>query len=200
MNNFLFIDTSSTHLTVVANKGEEVAIRKIENCAMKHSVLLMDEIDKAFKEVDLTPQECHFFGCVIGPGSFTGIRIGISTIKGFAVGANKKMLPLTSFDLIAYNVEDKNFHVVIDGGREGYYVCGYGENKDIIFAPCYIQKEQVEKLNTPLYGFESLPFKNYTKLNACDCLYSAVKQNKDKITDNLQALYIRKSQAEENKK
>lgn len=200
MSNFLAIDTSATHLTVVANKGENTATRGITNCAMQHSVILMGEIDKTLKEVNLTPQECDFFACVVGPGSFTGIRIGISTIKGFALGTNKKMLPLTSFDLMAYNVKDKNFYIVIDGGRGGYYVCGYGENRDIILKPCYIQSEEVERLDGNLYGYENLTFKNYTKLNVCDCLYNAIKQNEDKLSDDLQALYIRKSQAEENAK
>lgn len=60
-NNFLAVDTSSRYLTVLAVKGEKKVIRYLPDCALQHSVMLMDEIDKAFKEADLTPAECGFF-------------------------------------------------------------------------------------------------------------------------------------------
>ena len=98
MNNFLAVDTSSRYLTVLAVKDGKPFLRHLPDCAMRHSVMLMDEIDKTLTQAGLTPAECGFFCAVTGPGSFTGIRIGISAMKGFALGTGKKLKPVTSFD------------------------------------------------------------------------------------------------------
>lgn len=201
MTDFLALDTSSKYLTVVAKKGEKIVRRYIAECAMKHSVILMSEIDNALKEADMTPSDCAFFAAVTGPGSFTGIRIGISAAKGMAFATGKKLLGVTSFDLIAYNVNScGNFAVAIDAMHGKYYVCGYCHDKKICLAPCYISGEEVRALGVPVYGFEDLPLENYTKINAGDCLYNAVCALSDNLTDTIHALYVRKSQAEEARK
>ena len=199
MSNFLCVDTSSRYLTVLAVKGDKVAVRHLPDCAMQHSVVLMDEIDRAFKEADLTPNECDFFCAVTGPGSFTGIRIGISAVKGFAVGADKPMLGLTSFELIAYNIKDKKFYTVIDAMHGSYYVCGYSDGGAIL-PPSYMSGEQVKNLCAPLYGFEDLPLEGYTKVDIKNNFYPAVCANQDKLSEDICALYVRKSQAEEGRK
>lgn len=175
-------------------------MRHLSDCALKHSVVLMGEIDKALKEADLTPAECDFFAAVTGPGSFTGIRIGISTVKGFAVGAGKPLVSVTAFDLLAYNVEDDNFYTVIDAAHSHCYVCGFDKDKNIVLAPSYLSFEEVEKLNAPLYGFEELPLPRYTRIDIKDCLYPAVRKQSANASDKMQALYVRKSQAEEGRK
>lgn len=200
MSNFLAVDTSSRYLTVAAVKGEKVALRHIPDCAMKHSVTLMDEIDKAFEEAGLTPAECDFFCAVTGPGSFTGIRIGISAIKGFAVGTGKPVLALTSFDLIAYNIKDEKFYTVIDAAHGSFYVCGYSSGGGVILTPSYMGGEEVNALGAPLYGFEELPLENYKKVDITSSFVPAVMANRDKVADDVSALYVRKSQAEEGRK
>ena len=196
MSNFLAVDTSSRYLTVLAVKGEKVVVRHRPDCALQHSVVLMGEIDSALNEAGLKPEECDFFAAVTGPGSFTGIRIGISTVKGFAVATGKPLVSVTAFSLLAYNVEDNNFYTVIDAAHSHYYVCGFGNG----MAPCYMGAEEVAKLGAPLYGFEDLPFVNYKKLNIKDCLYTAVIGCSSVLSDKMQALYVRKSQAEEGRK
>ena len=198
MNNFIAIDTSSRYLTVLAQKGDRQAFRHISDCAMKHSVILMDEIDRALKEIDLSPSECDFFAAVTGPGSFTGIRIGISTVKGFATALDKPFVSITSFDLIAYNVEDENFYTVIDAAHGAYYVCGYGKGREEILKPSYMTESEVLALNANLYGFETLNLPHYKKLDAGECLYKAVIAGKK--SNGMHALYVRKSQAEEGRK
>lgn len=195
MTDFLAIDTSSRHLTVYAQKGDKSVLRHIPDCAMQHSVVLMDEIDKALTEINLTPQECGFFAAVTGPGSFTGIRIGIATVKGFALAASKPLKSLTAFDLIAYNVNSKKSFVVIDAAHAHYYVCGYEDGK-VCFNPSYLSEAEVAALPAPLFGFEDLPFENYTRLEVKNCLTQAALKCAD-LSEDMHALYVRKSQAEE---
>ena len=199
MSNFLAIDTSSKYLTVLAVKGEKVVLRHIPDCALQHSVVVMGEVDRALKEADLTPSECDFFSAVTGPGSFTGIRIGISTVKGFAVATDKPLVSVTAFELLAYNVEDNNFYTVIDAAHSHYYVCGFDKDKKQILPPSYLSREEAEKLGN-LYGFEDLPLKNFKRLDIKNCLMPAVLAKSAFRSRKMDALYVRKSQAEENRK
>ena len=199
MSNFLAVDTSSKYLTVLAVKGEKKVLRFLSDCALKHSVVLMDEVDKALKEASLTPEECDFFAAVTGPGSFTGIRIGISTVKGFAVATGKPLVSVTAFELLAYNVEDDNFYTVIDAAHSHYYVCGFDKNKEVILAPGYLSEEETQKKGN-LYGFEDLRLSNYKKLDIEKCLHPAVEAKSAHLSQRMEALYVRKSQAEENRK
>ena len=199
MSNFLAVDTSSRYLTVLAVKGEKVVLRHLHDCALQHSVMVMGEVDKALTEANLSPEECDFFSAVTGPGSFTGIRIGISTVKGFAVATGKPLVEVTAFELLAYNIEDDNFYVVIDAAHSHYYVCGFDRDKKVILKPCYLSQEEAEAKGN-LYGFEDLPLKNYTKLGIEKCLYPAVTAKSAFKSKRMQALYVRKSQAEENRK
>lgn len=194
MSNFLAIDTSSRYLTVLVQKGDKQVLRHLSECAMKHSQILMDEIDAALSEAELRPEECEFFAAVTGPGSFTGIRIGIATVKGFALATGKPLMGVTAFDLIAYNVADENFCVVIDAGRKYYYVCSYQNGAK---SYNYLSEEEVKSLKIKLYGFEDLPFENYLKLDVRNCLHPAICRNERNLSKNIEALYMRKSQAEE---
>ncbi len=197
MSNFLAVDTSSRYLTVLAVKDGLTILRHLPECAMRHSVILMDEIDSALNEAGLAPDDCDFFSAVTGPGSFTGIRIGIAAVKGFATATNKPLLGVTAFELIAYNVNSADFYVVIDAAHGHCYVCGFGGDKKVTLPPSYLSFGEVEKLHAPLYGFEALPFENYTSLAVKDCLLNAVLAKEGSLTDGITALYVRKSQAEE---
>lgn len=194
MSKFLAIDTSSLYLTVLAKNGDKTALKFLPDCAMKHSVTLMGEIESALEEVKLNINECEYFGAVTGPGSFTGIRIGVAAAKGFALATGKPLKGVTAFDLIAYNVNIEKFFVVIDAAHDHYYVCGYKGGEKIL-SPSYLSASEVEALDAPLFGFENLSLKNYASLDAGACLETALE--KSDFSDGLRALYVRKSQAEE---
>ncbi len=200
MSNFLAVDTSSSYLTVVAQKGEKIEKSFIENCALNHSVVLMDEIERILSRAQLSPEECDFFAAVTGPGSFTGIRIGISCIKGFATALNKRAAGVTSFEMLSYNVNSTcDYLVAIDAAHGNFYVCGYKPSGVCDISPRFLKKEEVEAFKRPVYGFEHLELENYTRLNVEDCLLPAVKFFCEERGRNgeMDALYVKKSQAEE---
>jgi tRNA threonylcarbamoyladenosine biosynthesis protein TsaB len=200
MSNFLGIDTSSRHLTVVAKKGDKVVKRFIPDCALNHSVVLMGEVDAALNEANLTPAECDFFAAVTGPGSFTGIRIGVSAVKGFALATGKKLLGVTTFDLISYNVVcDGKYLVAVDAAHGHYYACGYDGGK-VFLPPCYLSESEILSYGLPVFGFENLTLKDFKKLDVENCLYPAICRGERDISDEISALYVRKSQAEEGRK
>ena len=219
MNNFLAIDTGLKYLTVMAVKEGQTFYSHLPDCAMKHSVLLMEEVDKVLKQADLSPAECDFFAAVVGPGSFTGIRIGISTIKGFCLAAGKPSLPVTSFETMAYNDVDGNkLLCLVDALHGRYYACGY-ETASYdgsprlpaaalreIFPPSYLEEAEVLRLvseeNYLPCAFERLPLADKTQVRLLDPVAGlrdsilALMRSEENFGE-LKAVYIRKSQAEE---
>lgn len=193
--NFLAIDTSGKHLSVIACRGDRVVKRYLSDCALKHSVMLMEEIASALSEGGLTPRDCDFFAAVVGPGSFTGIRIGISTVKGLCFACKKPALGVTSFDCVAYSVKSPLL-AISDAGRGEFYACGYDENRNIVKKPCILSPSEFPDL--PLAAILPLQ-KDCLLADPCEGLYRAVlaKSHLAAPCAELSAMYLRKSSAEE---
>lgn len=202
--NFLAIDTSGKRLIVVACKNGEKYISEITDCLHAHSVRLMEEIDGVLKQAKLTPAECDFFGAVVGAGSFTGIRIGISTVKGLCLACGKPALSVTSFDTLAYAERNGKTLALVDAGRGFYYACGYGEDGEVSIPPRYLSTEEVTAIISEGYtAVSGEPLGIPTKqVNPAEGLYlAAVRNCKNTVpAQTLAALYLRKSSAEENAK
>ncbi|MDD3223976.1 MAG: tRNA (adenosine(37)-N6)-threonylcarbamoyltransferase complex dimerization subunit type 1 TsaB [Clostridium sp.] len=74
------------------------------NYKKQHSIILMTIIDNLLKNTDSTIDEVQGFVVSKGPGSFTGLRIGMSTIKGLCTGTKKPFISISSLDALAYNL------------------------------------------------------------------------------------------------
>ncbi len=206
MSNFLAVDTSGNHLAVVAVKNGKRYATYVENCAMKHAVSVMPAVDETLKKADMRLEECDFFGAVVGAGSFTGIRIGISTVKGFALAFGKPTLAITSFDVAAYNTidsQEKKILCLVDALHDCYYACGY-EDGEMILPPAYLTEEEVLALvsqgYTPVGGELPLSQKTETvRIDPVEGLFNAAERLAAKgAFGELTALYVRKSSAELN--
>lgn len=191
--NYLAFDTSSHYLSVVAKKGEKTASEFLPDCSMQHSVVLMGIIDKCLNMVGMTPNECDFFTAIVGPGSFTGIRIGIATAKGFALATNKKLKSITSFDMLAYNINAVDFVVAIDAAHGYFYVRGYGA---FAFEPKYMSRDELLFLGAEIYAFEKLDIPDCKIVDLKNALQVASEKH-SRLSDEMYAVYVRKSQAEE---
>ena len=194
--NFLGLDTSGDYLTVIASKSGQSEARYFKDCARSHSVRLMEEIEGVLSSLAMKPTECDFFAVVTGPGSFTGIRIGISTVKGLCLATNKPALAVTSFDVLSYAEREEKLLPVVDAGHGYYYLAGY-ENRTVTIPPRYCTKEEAEeyiKVGYRLIDSNSVdPAKGF--LEAVRATYKQAVP-----AHELAALYLRKSSAEENAK
>lgn len=205
MNNFLAVDTSGNYLTVLASKNGKVFSVCLPDCAMRHSVSVMPAVDEALQKANMTLEECDFFAAVVGAGSFTGIRIGISIAKGFCLATGKVSLPVTSFDVVAYNGIDHTKKLcLVDALHDSYYVCGY-ENGEVVYPPAYLSEEEVLRLageGYALYSLTEAPIGEKVKVSLVDPvegLKNAVeKLSREEKFGELTALYVRKSSAELN--
>ena len=71
-----------------------------------HSVSLMAMVDEAMTHTGLTIADIDLFAAVVGPGSFTGVRIGVSTVKGLAHGAGKPCVAVDALEALAAGIPD----------------------------------------------------------------------------------------------
>ncbi len=212
MKNYLAVDTSGDFLAAVAKKEGEIFQTFLGDCAMKHSVTLMNEVDELLSRAGLALLECDFFAAVVGAGSFTGIRIGISAIKGLALALKKPTLAITSFDTLAYNgvggkVEnEKKLLCLVDALHDSYYACGY-QNGEVALPPAYLTEEEVLALSEKGYTLRAGKELEIAKkaeveiVSPVDGLKNAVEiLSERKAFGELAALYVRKSSAELNLK
>ena len=82
----------------------------------KQSVALATETEKFIQENGAKWTDLSAIGVIVGPGSFTGIRLGIAYAKGLAMGLNIPVVPVNAFELYLYDAPDA--FVAIDSGRE----------------------------------------------------------------------------------
>ncbi len=206
MKNFLAIDTANEYLTVLAVKDGETYFSYIPDCSMRHSVTLMPEVDKLLTGAGMRLSDFDFFSAVVGAGSFTGIRIGISAVKGFCLATEKPCIPVTSFDLMAYNNvgESGKRLCLVNALHDAYYACGY-DGTGVCYPPNYLTEEEVLALakdGYALYSLTALPIAEKVKVEVVapkDGLLSAVLElEKRGKFGELTALYVRKSSAELN--
>ena len=202
--NFLAVDTSSEYLTVVAVKDGKATLSCLPDCAMKHSVTLMNEVERVLTEVGMNLNDCDFFSAVVGAGSFTGIRIGISTAKGFCLATKKKSLPVTSFDVMAYNGVKGKILCLVNALHDYYYACGY-EDGILKLQPQYLSEEEVLaylKEGYALLSTTALPIEEKAEVLRVDpaqgLLNAVTAIAKEEKFGELVALYVRKSSAELN--
>ena len=126
----LAIDTSSKICSVSILEDNNLIIEKHNDDEKTHSQKLMPLIDELFKESNLTLDNIDLLACSQGPGSFTGIRIGISTVKAFADVKNIPIIGTTSLESLAYNIDtDGLIATLIDAKHDNVYFALY-ELKD----------------------------------------------------------------------
>lgn len=198
---FLAIDTSGKALTVIIKKGEKVIKFCDQNCGVRHSVSLMPKVEEMLDSLEIALKDLDFVAVCVGAGSFTGIRIGVSTAKALCFANNLPCLTVTSFDILAYNKNGGRVLAVLDAGHNGFYACGYYDNQ-VVFPPSYIMKDQLLSLSKEyavisdgvIDGVESV------KGDMVEGFLNAILGKESERSfdyDGIIPLYVRKSQAEE---
>lgn len=124
----LAIDTSSSICSVAILDNLDILYEYSSNDGLTHSQNLMPIIDEAFKNTTLSLKDIDLYSCSIGPGSFTGIRIGVSTIKAFVDVYNKPSIGISSLEGLAYNLKDEYICSILDAKHDNVYCRLYKRN------------------------------------------------------------------------
>lgn len=130
----LALDTSTEYLTLAVMDGKKVLARFHKKAAMMHSGLLVPMIDRLLKKARLKIKDIDIFCIGIGPGSFTGLRIGVVTVKGLAYSLNKPIVAVPTLDAIAQNAESFKGIIcpVLDARKNKVYACLYKSSGESI--------------------------------------------------------------------
>lgn len=124
----LAIDTSTKYLSLAIVDNDKILTGFHEKEDMKHSSLLIPTIDKLLKKCDLKLKNIDAIALSIGPGSFTGLRIGVATCKGINLALGIPIIAVPTLDVIAYNFIDEKEQILcplIDAKKQKVYACFY---------------------------------------------------------------------------
>lgn len=123
----LSIDSASKVATTALLDENNLIAEYTINNKMEHSTLIMDMVDKLLMDSNLSIDDIDGFIVSKGPGSFTGLRIGMATVKGLSFGANKPYVSVSSLDALAYSLVsfDGIICPVMDALRDSVYTCLY---------------------------------------------------------------------------
>lgn len=124
----LAVDTSTRHLTVALTEGDKLLAAR--NVAPKKdlSLSITFDIERALQKANVFLHDIEGFVVGLGPGSFTGLRVGMSMMKAFIMVTEKPVVGVSSLDAIAMNVRSKkpvNVCVINDARRNLLYACVY---------------------------------------------------------------------------
>ena len=199
----LFIDTSTTTLTVALIKDDNV-LEESTVSSSEHSKHTMPEIEKLFKNNNIEPRSVNKIMVTNGPGSFTGIRIGVTIAKTYAWACNINILPISTLKAYALSKTNFDYYVpMIDARRNCVYAGVYDKNYNEVVDDTYISlealQEKVKDLNNICFisndNIKNIDIEN-VKLNV-QKIYDYYKDSDGVNPHSLMPNYLKKTEAEE---
>lgn len=118
----LFIDTSLDELTIAIVNEDVVLAKKSRPCKNAHSVYTVSYIDDVLKELEMDANDIDNIMVVNGPGSFTGIRIGVSVAKTYGYLLKKDIYAISSLKMLALSTDNQIVISLIDAKNDNYYM------------------------------------------------------------------------------
>lgn len=199
----LFIDTCTEILNVALIK-DGIILGSSTISSSEHSKYTMPEIEKLFKNNNINPKSVNKIMVTNGPGSFTGIRIGVTIAKTYAWACNINVIPISTLKAYALSYDGFDYYIPMIDARRGYVYAGIYNNKyEEVMNDSYISIDNlIEKendLNNVLFisnsnfnGIETVS----TKINI-QKIYEYYKDEEGINPHALMPNYLKKTEAEE---
>lgn len=221
----LGIETSSTSASVALLDEGQLLGEVLVNSTKTHSQKLMPIVDQLLKNCDVRVKDLDLIGVATGPGSFTGVRIGISTAKGLAHPFNIPLVEVSTLKAMAYNAVNVKSLIcpIFDARRDQVYTRVMAWNNGVVETiiedeNCLIDDllDQLKALDQPvtfvgdgIFKFESLIRDSLGEMalmapqnarmprgsSVAQVAFDASTSDRKKY-DNVKANYLRKSEAE----
>ncbi len=218
----LAIDTSSSVCSVAILEDDKLIDKNELDDGRTHSENLMPLLDELLKRNSIDIKEVELIACTVGPGSFTGIRIGVASIKPIAEVLNIKVASIMSLEALARNVENKETIVSLIDARNNQVYCGifdkeYNSREEYIANDINEVIKVLEKydnitfvgngsilhqelLTQKLRNVEFSDNNKQSAENVGKMGYKKYLENNLCTADTIMPVYLRKSQAERLKK
>ena len=123
----LAIDTSGQTASAALIEDEKLIGEFTQNDKLTHSQTILPMVAEICEKTNTDPKDVDYIACAVGPGSFTGLRIGAATAKGLCLGLNKPLLAVPTLDALAYHMFMTGAIVcpTMDARRQQVYACFY---------------------------------------------------------------------------
>jgi len=120
----LAIESSARQSSVALVEEEKLIAQNVQNAGQTHSKTLLPMTHSLLRDLGITIQDIDKIAVAHGPGSFTGIRIGVATAKGLAMGADKPLIGVSTLEAMAHQAKHLGAGIicpVMDARREQVY-------------------------------------------------------------------------------
>lgn len=135
MAKILCIETATTNCSVaLSDNGSVIAIKEDNDINYSHAELLHDFIDAVVREASLSLEELDAIAVSKGPGSYTGLRIGVSTAKGLCYAVDKPLLSTSTLMALALSVDGSYDYIIpmLDARRMEVYGAVYDSSGNLL--------------------------------------------------------------------
>ncbi len=212
--NILAFDTTSKLLSIVL-QTESGLFEHFLFQGFKHSENLVREIQSILETAEIRPEEIDLIVCPEGPGSFTGLRIGLSTAKGLSFALEKPFITVPTLDMLASGNEffDGTVLPVLDARKNRFYTALYKKGKRVSdyldIAPEFLMEKLSDEKRVLITGADADIFHNLSgkkflldpdfRKGYARYLLSpgkALYEEKGPSPETIGPLYLRKSEAE----
>ncbi len=145
----LAIDCASPCMTICA-ENEGLFSTKVLDIGMHQSERIIPEIQTVLQDLKLTPQEIQFACLCKGPGTFTGLRLAYSALKGMQLSFNFPIYAIDSLEVYAYPFFDLNKTILscIDAKKKRFYASVFRQ-KNLVIGPIDEEIESIKKYIDP---------------------------------------------------
>ncbi|RYE06209.1 MAG: tRNA (adenosine(37)-N6)-threonylcarbamoyltransferase complex dimerization subunit type 1 TsaB [Rickettsiaceae bacterium] len=216
MNIIAFDTSNNDNISVAISNGKNVLSYLTDHRQAKQAEMLIPMIEEAIKRAAISYEQINYLGVSSGPGSFTGIRIGLAAAKSIAFGTGIEAMAISNFDIAFNYVKTKitnydNIMVVINAYRGQFYVQQFDKNSSLAAPEILSNLELINMFNNikhkivcigkdlgPLYNdLNIMPnvtiLPRFPRMNAlymCHIIRDIIEECNDKRS-LLEPLYIR---------
>ncbi len=216
----LALDTTANTSSVALLENESLIGIYTVNTKNTHSETLLPMIKHLLETLRLTNDDIDAYAVSNGPGSFTGVRIGVSTIKGLAFGKNKPCVEVSTIEALAQNLEGFEGIIcpIMNARRGQAYTGAFLNGNRIIEDTCMMLADLIpmlEAYNQKIYftgdGYSLIeelrathprimhtpePLRYQSAYSVGAVAYKRLQKNETTTDSNLRVEYLRKPQAE----
>lgn len=142
----LFIDTTFKDVSIALVEDNTILASINKSIPNEHSIYTVSFIDDVLKEAKKTPDMVDRILVVNGPGSFTGVRIGVTIAKTYAYLLKKDIVPVSSLKILALGYDDEYILSLIDAKHDNYYLALYDSNYNEIISEQFNNISKVREI------------------------------------------------------
>lgn len=142
----LFINTSSFFMSLAILEDNKILYKKEEELLVDMASRIVPEVELSFENVPFELNDIDKIFIVNGPGSFTGVRVGVTVAKMIGWALKKDVIQLSSLELLATTSVDKELVISAIDARRGYVFAGvYDKDLNVIMPDKYMPLEELNK-------------------------------------------------------